>query len=129
VGLNYYLTNEFELSGNYAFFDFSIKEQNVNDVLLPNAPAHKFNVGGTYRSNGLAAQLNVKYVPSYDWAAGIYKGRILAYTLVNVNISYDLTEYLTLAGTVTNLLDREHYQIFGGSLIGRRALASVTARF
>jgi len=40
-----------------------------------------------------------------------------------------LAQNLTLGLNITDLLDREHYQIFGGSLIGRRAIMSMTATF
>ncbi len=130
IGVNYYLTNEVLLNGNYSYFDFTIVEQNRNDVLLPNAPRNKLNAGITYRrAGGLECNLSVKYIPSFDWSAGIYQGRILAYTLVNVAAEYPLAEHLRFGVNVSNLFDRVHYEIFGGSLLKRRALASLTATF
>jgi outer membrane cobalamin receptor len=73
--------------------------------------------------------MTVKYVPSFDWAAGIFKGRILAYTLVDLAGSCRLNDMLELGVNITNLFDKRHYQIFGGSLLHRRALLSLTARF
>jgi len=101
----------------------------VSDVLIPNAPGDKVNVGVTYRDSKFEAQVSFKYVPSYDWAAGVFKGKILAYGLLNLSGSYELTDYLDVSLNVTNLLNRVHYQIFGGSLIYRRAVLSLTATF
>ena len=129
VGVNCSLTRSIQLTANYAFFDFEVKEKGPNDVLLPNAPGDKVNVAISYRDSRFDAQVSFKYVPSYDWAAGIYKGRILAYGILNLSGSYDLTDYLEVSLNVTNLLDRVHYQIFGGSLIYRRAVLSLTATF
>jgi iron complex outermembrane receptor protein len=129
LGVNYYLSSEWQLTANYAFFSFKVKAQSANDVLLPNAPKHKVNGGVTYRNDSFEIGLSGKYVPRYDWAAGIFKGPILAYALFNVNASYKLTENLALGLNITDLLDREHYQIFGGSLIGRRGVMSMTAIF
>jgi outer membrane receptor for ferrienterochelin and colicins len=129
VSASYYFDEHLSLTGNYSFFDFKILEQNVNDVLLPNAPKHKMNAGVNYNEDNYQVGMSVKVIPTYDWAAGIYKGPILAYTLVNLNASYRIMPQVELALNVTNLLDREHYQIFGGSLIGRRALLGVTATF
>ncbi len=129
VGMNYYASSQVQFTANYAFFDFKVKEQNVNDALLPNAPKHKVNAGVTYHHEELEIGISGKVVPSYDWAAGIYKGRILSYAIFNLNAAYQLTRELGLGLNVTNLLDREHYQIFGGSLIGRRAVLSMTASF
>ncbi len=66
-------------------------------------------------------------MPTFEWAAGIFRGDILAYTLVNLEATYRINSLIELGLNVTNLLNREHYQIFGGSLIGRRAIFSMTA--
>ncbi|MDH4070731.1 MAG: TonB-dependent receptor [Ignavibacteria bacterium] len=129
VAVNVNLTRTIGLNANYAFFDFDVKEVGANDVLIPNTPSDKFNVGISYHDGPLEAAVSYKYVPSYDWAAGIYQGRILAYGIVNLSGSYDITSYLEAGLNVTNLLDNVHYQIFGGSLIYRRAVLSLTARF
>jgi len=129
LGVNYYVSSEWQLNANYAFFDFKVKAQSANDVLLPNAPKHKVNGGIVYRNETFEVGLSGKYVPRYDWAAGIFKGPILAYAVFSLNASYNLTDNLDLGLNVTDLLDREHYQIFGGSLIGRRAIMSMTATF
>jgi iron complex outermembrane receptor protein len=129
VEASYDVSEAVRLSANYAFFDFDVKEQGANDVLLPNAPGDKFNVGVIYRKGAVETQIAVKYVPGFEWAAGIFRGRILAYALVNVSASYSFTSAITLSTNITNLLDRSHYEIFGGSLIGRRAVVSLTATF
>ncbi|HUL43934.1 MAG TPA: TonB-dependent receptor [Bacteroidota bacterium] len=130
VAANYYLSDEWMLSANYALFNFTIQEQNEKDPILPNAPQFKINGGITYRSrNGYDVNVNVKYVPSFDWSAGIYAGPILAYALVNVAASYQITPHLNAACNVSNLFDRVHYEIFGGSLLHRRALLSLTTTF
>lgn len=129
VSANYYFDEHFSLTGNYSYFAFKILEQNVNDVLLPNAPKHKLNAGVNYQRDAYHVGLSVKYIPTYDWAAGVFKGPILAYALVNLDALYHITPRLDLTLNITNLLDREHYQIFGGSLIGRRALLGMTATF
>ena len=129
VGINYYVTNHWQVNANYAFFEFEVKEQNANDILIPNAPRNKINGGVTYSDDDFSVGVTAKYVPAFDWAAGIYKGPIKPYTLINLNGTYALTPILDLGLNVTNLLDKSHYQIFGGSLIGRRAVMSLTAKF
>jgi len=130
IAFNYYLSDAWTIDANYAFFEFTVNEKGEKDVLLPNAPKHKANGGITFRSpSGLSVNLSAKYVPSFDWAAGIYQGKILAYTLVNLSASYRITQNFTAGVNVGNLLDRRHYEIYGGSIIGRRAIASVTVLF
>lgn len=130
VALNYYLGEEWTLDANYAWFDFTVKEKSSKDILIPNAPEHKVNGGITYLGKaGLSANVSVKYVPTFDWAAGIYQGRIYAYTLVNLSVGYRFTPIVSAGINVTNLLDREHYEIFGGSKLGRLSVGSVTLTF
>ncbi len=127
IGANYYVDEHFSVNANYSFFDFKIVTQNINDALLPNAPKHKANAGVNYQRDNYQLGVSVKFIPRFDWAAGIYKGPILTYTLVNLSGSYQITPQLAVTLNVTNLLDRRHYQIFGGSLIGRRAIVGMTA--
>jgi outer membrane cobalamin receptor len=67
-------------------------------------------------------------VEGYDWASGIYQGRVPTRATVDVAMGYRITPFLSVQGTVTNLLDQRRYHIFGGSVIGRRALIGMTAR-
>jgi outer membrane receptor protein involved in Fe transport len=129
LGVNYYFSDSWIADVNYTFFDFTVLEKGPSDVLLPNAPRHKINGGITHYGPANIYQIGVsmKYVPSFDWAAGIYQGRVLAYALLNLSASCRLTDHLEAGLNVTNLLDREHYQIFGGSFIRRRAIVSMTA--
>jgi outer membrane receptor protein involved in Fe transport len=117
------------LTGNYTWFDFTVSEANENDVLIPNAPRHRVNGGVACTWDDFRMGLTGRYVPTFDWAAGIFKGPVLAYALFNLDASYQLTPQLELGLNITNLLDREHYQLFGGSLLGRRAVLGLTASF
>jgi outer membrane receptor protein involved in Fe transport len=128
-GADYQVTDWLRIAANYALFDFSVSGANENDVLLPNAPRYKINGGVTVTRDGFTGGVSVKYVPGFDWAAGIFKGPVPAYTLVNLDASYQLTSSIELGLNVTNLLNREHYQLFGGSLLERRAVAGMTVHF
>jgi len=130
LGGRYYLTDEISVDANYAYFDFDVKSQQLGDVLLPNTPKHKFNVGLFYSSRaGYNASLTAKWVDKYQWAGGIFQGDIPQYTVVNISAGYQLTKNVRLEGSVYNLLNRKHYEIFGGSVLERRALATLTTTF
>ena len=45
---------------------------------------------------------------------------------MDLNADFAVSEAVRVGVTVTNLLDDEHYQSFGGDLLGRRALATVS---
>jgi outer membrane receptor for ferrienterochelin and colicins len=123
LALNYYFSDEWRLSYNYSQFAFEVLEKHLNDVLLPNAPDYRMGGGVTYtHPEGHDAEVTVKYTPGFKWAAGIYQGTIKPYTLVNASGTYRFSNNLSFNLNISNLLNKKHYQIFGGSLIGRRAV-------
>lgn len=131
IAANYYLSDEFVLDANYSYLDFEIIEKDPNDYLIPNSPKYKINGGVTYyHPNGHDLSIKVKYVPTFPWAAGIFRdGNVLAYTLINLGGSFKVNNNLSFNLNVTNLLDRKHYEILGGSLLGRRALFTASVVF
>jgi len=63
---------------------------------------------------------------SFPWQAGIYVGPVASYGVLDVNGTYRLTKDITVGADVANLLNDDHYEAFGGDLLGRRALVHVT---
>jgi outer membrane receptor protein involved in Fe transport len=78
---------------------------------------------------GLDIGLNAQFVQSHDWAAGVFAGFIPAREVVNVNAGYRVNHRLRVSVVATNVLDQRRYHLYGGSVIGRRVLGSVTATF
>ncbi len=130
VGVNYYVNDEVLLTGNWTWYDFKVKEQKAGDILLPNAPKHKFAAGFTWtRPDGIDIAINARNVQPFTWAAGVFTGEIPAYTLVNISGGWRINKNYRIGVTVSNAFDNRVYQLFGGSVIGRQAIASVTATF
>ncbi len=133
MGLNYYITDDLIVDMNYSYFQFEIdKSVSTADAsqIQPNSPRWKSNAGITYQSaDNYDVAVKVKYIPSYFWSAGVFSGRIPAYALVNLSAGYQVNEQMNLNINISNILDRRHYQIFGGSLLGRRSTLSVTYSF
>jgi outer membrane receptor for ferrienterochelin and colicins len=127
VAVNYYVTNNWVFDANYSFFDFEVKEgtQRLGDRLLPNAPENKFNAGLAWRGPRLDAKVSYRWVEEFDWAAGVFVGTIPTYDVVNLAANYQLTDMFRVGVDVSNLLDDEHYEAFGGDLLSRRALGYV----
>ncbi len=134
LSANYYLTDEIILDANYSYFQFEIDKKTVSaadaEQIQPNSPTWKSNAGITYQSkNNYDVSLKIKYVPSYYWSAGVFQGQILAYTMLNLSAGYVVNENLNMNFNIANLLDRRHYEIFGGSMLGRRSTLSATYSF
>jgi iron complex outermembrane receptor protein len=130
VGFNYYVDDEFMINGNWTWYDFKVKEQQAGDILLPNAPKHKFAAGWTWsRPDGIDLSMSARNVQPFRWAAGVFAGDVPAYTIVNGSFGYRISKNYRLGITVNNLFDKKMYQLFGGSVIGRQAIGSITATF
>ena len=125
LGASYLLPHGWTIHGSYAGF-----HSNVSDVpenpLLPNTPVHQFSTGTAYAQGRFGGALRYRWVDSFQWLSGIYVGPVPSYGVVDLNGSYKLTKQITAGVDVANVLDRDHYEAFGGDLLGRRALGHLT---
>ena len=129
IAVNYYLTNNWVVDANYSFFDFEVKEQRLGDQLLPNAPENKFNLGLAWRSPRFDAKVGYRWVEEFDWAAGIFVGTVPQYDVVNLAGNYRLSDTFGIGVDISNVFDDEHYEAFGGDILGRRALGFVSVNW
>ncbi len=128
LGLNYYITPEWLFDFSYSWFDFEITDLAGarESELLPNAPENKYSAGITYNAANWGFSVKYRWTEGFLWAAGSFNGAVEDYDLVNLNAHYQVNDRVRLGLNVSNLFDDEHYQSFGGDLLGRRALGSVT---
>jgi outer membrane receptor protein involved in Fe transport len=130
LGVGYQFTPEIRGDMSFTGFGFTVKEQRVGDQLVPNTPSKKATFSLTYTGEqGFDGNLTVRLVDGYEWAAGIFQGYVPSSEIVNLSAGYRVNNYFRIHATATNLLDQERYQLFGGSVIGRRVLGGVTANF
>jgi outer membrane receptor protein involved in Fe transport len=130
LGANYYVNDEVSLSGSWTWYDFKVVEQKSGDILLPNAPKHKFAAGFTWtRPDGIDLQINARNVQPFRWAAGVFAGDVPAYTIVNISGGWRINTNYRIGVTVNNAFDNRVFQLFGGSVIGRQAIGTLTATF
>ncbi|MEO5798870.1 MAG: TonB-dependent receptor [Gemmatimonadales bacterium] len=132
VGLGYQLSNEFRIDGSYSWFDFKVKEASAaGDQLLPNTPKTKGTVTLGYEGarNGFDASISGRFVASYDWAAGVFAGKVPSSESFSANAGWQMTQRYRVFVVGTNIFDQQRYQLYGGAVIGRRVLAGLTAAF
>ena len=125
IAFNYYVTNNWLVDFNYSKFDFEVESVQLGDRLLPNAPSDKWNAGVAWRGQRLDAKVSYRWVDEFDWAAGVFVGTVPQYDVVNFATNFRLTDRLGFGLDVSNVLDNEHHEAFGGDLMSRRALAFV----
>ena len=130
VGLGYQFTPEIRGDVSFTGFDFTVKSQAVGDQLVPNTPSKKGSVALTYTGQqGIDANINVRLVDGYQWAAGVFVGYVPSNEFVNVSAGYRVNNYFRIHATATNVFDQQRFQLYGGSVIGRRVLGGITAQF
>jgi outer membrane receptor for ferrienterochelin and colicins len=132
VGLGYQFTPEVRGDVSFTGFGFTVDEdqQAVGDQLLPNTPSKKATVSVSYTGQqGLDGNVTLRLSDGYEWATGVFQGYVPSSELLNVSAGYRINNYVRIHATATNLFDQQRFQMFGGSVIGRRVLGGVTANF
>jgi outer membrane receptor protein involved in Fe transport len=129
LGLGYRFSPEIRADVSFTGFDFEVQSQQAGDQLLPNTPSKKATLGATYTGERLDGNVTLRLIDGYQWAAGVFQGYVPAAELLNVSLGFQISENLRIQGTATNVLDQEHFQLYGGSVLRRRVLGGLTATF
>jgi outer membrane receptor protein involved in Fe transport len=129
LGLGYQFTPEIRADVSFTGFDFDVNSQQAGDQLVPNTPSKKATIGLAYGGSKFDANASLRLVDGYPWAAGVFQGYVPASETVNLAAGYRINNRLRIHGTATNLLDEKRFQLYGGSVIGRRVLGGFTGNF
>ncbi len=97
--------------------------------MIPNTPEHRFNMGATCVSDRLDVSIRYRWVDDFPWSSGVFVGHIQSYNLVDFTANYHFGNGFSLGFNISNLLNNRHYQIFGGDILGRNAVATCFYRW
>lgn len=131
IGFNYYVNDNLLLTANYAYLAIEVIENNSpTNKILPNTSPNRVNVGFEYKNTifdmPFKVIANARGVESFKWIAGFYEGNVPGYYVVNLSGNIDLTKEINLGFNVFNLLDKKHYEIFGGTYLRRYGSVSLS---
>lgn len=127
LGLNLYLSNNWVIDFTYSWFDFDVKELGVlNSPIIANAPDNKYSFGFNYNGDKWSGSVKFRWVDSFEWEAGAFAGPVPTYSVLNLGGNYKLNDNVSLGLNVSNFLEDDHWESFGGDIIERRALGYVT---
>lgn len=131
VGATYFLTSELSVSANYAYLKSEVQDNEVSTLkILPNTSPHRINGAIEYVKPGMFdAGIQIRYVEGFQWIAGTVEGPVPSYAVVNLNAGYFILPELRVGINAFNLLDRAHYEIFGGTILRRQVTGSVSYTF
>jgi outer membrane receptor protein involved in Fe transport len=124
LGLTYVVNKSLSADLNYAWFDYDVREELVQDPILPNTPKHRFNGGLTYVSDRLDVSMEYRWVDDFLWGGGLFVGPVKSYDLVDLMVNYRFNNGFSLGLNISNLLDHGHYEIFGGDILRRNVVAT-----
>jgi len=117
-------------SASYAWYNSAIRDNVAGNVLSPNTPRNKGVISLTYAGRqGIDVGVDARIVSGYHWTTGLWDGDIPASQIVNLNAGYRINPHLRVYANATNLFDQQCFQVYGGSVIGRRVLAGATSTF
>lgn len=152
VGLNYYLSTAYMISGNYSWN--RLIKTDPNDPIIPafNTPEHKFNFSFSARDLKLNNRLRMGYSINYKWIQGFvfegspqFTGFIPTYDMTDVqwNVSHAKSGITMKIGAsnlfgftpiweddpdgrsvLARMFDNRNFQTYGGPRIGRLAYIS-----
>jgi iron complex outermembrane receptor protein len=127
--LNRYLS----CGGSYSFVSknfFRKSAEQVHDIYL-NAPRLKYGVYLQYANPelGILAQTRLRFVDAFDMYGPFMGSRVESYTVVDLNMKWNLPYNSQLALAVQNLFDNKHSEFVGAPEIGRLAMLRVSHSF
>ncbi len=125
LALTVWARPDWRVDAAYTWMDFSVPLQAAENVIASNAPGHQFSAGTTYAGTKTSGSLKLRTVSAFDWTSGVYSGRVPSYVVVDGAAAYAVRDGWRLDLDAANLFDDRHFEAYGGSLLGRRVLASV----
>ncbi len=135
LGLNYYLTDELTLNGNYSYNAIDLRGSDNPIIPAFNTPKNKFNLGingrgyklFNHKENKMGFAINYKWVEGFRFEGSPqFTGFINSYGMLDAQISYQVPYlYSTFKLGASNVLNNEVFQVYGGPTIGRMAYFSI----
>ncbi len=107
------------------WFDFDVSGLPAEwmSQALPNTPEARVSQRLAFEGERVNAMLDVRWVDDFLWSDGLAQGEVESYTTVDAAARIMLSPRWAVGVNVVNLLDDEHWEVFGGDLLVRRGLA------
>jgi iron complex outermembrane receptor protein len=122
LAASYFIGQRWILDFNYTWLNFDVVWQLPGAELVPNAPEHRVNLGVEYITDRFDVTARYRWVDDFPWSSGIFSGHIDSYSLVDLTANLRLGGGLSTGVNISNLLDDGHIELFGGDVLGRRAV-------
>ncbi len=113
-------------------FDYSWLDTTVERarLLVPhlgaNAPENRATLGLGWSGERFNVRGDYRWVDDYLFASGPFVGFVDSYGVFDLGLRVRVSDFVDIDAAVANATDEEHWQTWGGDLLGRRAWGTVT---
>lgn len=122
IGAAYYAHRTIHLLANYSLNVLDRKGLPEGFVTFFNTPKHKYNVGVEGQIGQLRYSANYRWVEGHLQEMPFATGTIRSYSTLDAYLGYTLPKLAsTVQAGVSNALNNENVQVYGGPAIGRLA--------
>ncbi len=134
TSLEYIITQNWKLSGNYSYNDFSVDEDNLPtgfEDFNPgfNTPNHKINIGLFNRKllDNLSFGVNFRWQEEVYWFSSFGEGQIPSYYTLDAQVGYRIPKAKTsIKLGVNNLTNNQYITNYGAAIVGRMPHITIT---
>jgi outer membrane receptor protein involved in Fe transport len=126
------LTEITDGNGAFTFSSVPVGTYSVTFVLGTNVVTTdqvQVAAGISYAVDKWDFAFDLRWVDDFRWAVGPFQGDVEAYTTADIRGNYYFNDRIGVGVNVANLFDNEHWESFGGDLLGSRALANVVVKW
>ncbi|MEE8334824.1 MAG: TonB-dependent receptor, partial [Candidatus Neomarinimicrobiota bacterium] len=120
------ITADLNLSylGKTGFYNFLTK--GIDPI---NAPQFKINGQLAYNTDlGFSGNLGFRYIPEFDWSAGVHFGTIPTYLVLDGMLAYKFDRRYSLLLNINNISGNMHREIIGGPEMGRHVTLKLNVK-
>jgi outer membrane receptor protein involved in Fe transport len=121
-----WLGTSWQYNLNYSWFYYSLNDPSARAEVHPDAPQHRAFASLTYHKSRFLADVRYRWNDTFYFASGEFTGQVPTYNVVDLGATYQLSPRWKVGANVSNLLNNEHYEIFGGDVIKCLALGYVS---
>ncbi len=128
-GIGARVSDEWRVDASYGYIKVLVREAPIDD-LIPNSPSHRGSLGVMYQGRqGFDGSITFRFSTGHEWVAGVFLGWVPSRQTFDMNLGYVINNNVRVFLSGLNILDQQRFQMYGGSVIGRRILAGVTTTF
>jgi outer membrane receptor for ferrienterochelin and colicins len=129
LGSSVSLARSLTLTAGYTWYNWAIRHNLVDNVVASNTPHNRGSVALAYTGYRLDLEVGARLVSRYHWTTGSWDGDVPASRTMDLDGGFRVAPHLRLYVSGTDIFNERRFQVFGGSVIGRRVLTGLTTTF